>query len=91
MLESFAERGGKNVLKNSLFEMPSGFFPEDLGKINDEHGKRFHQKIQTIEKRYQGRADKRLMADFLWLLPKLRFLFEKHIIRLVLSELNSFF
>ena len=50
--------------------MPSGFFPEDLGKINDEHGKRFHQTIQTIEKRYQGRADERLMADFLWLLPK---------------------
>ena len=29
--------GVKNVLKTSLFEMPSGFFPEDLGKINDEH------------------------------------------------------
>ena len=50
--------------------MPSGFFPEDLGKISDEHGGRFHHKIQTIEKRYQGRADGRSMADFLWLLPK---------------------
>ena len=67
MLESFAERGGgENVLKTSLFEMPSGF----LGKINDEHGKHFHQTIQSIEKRYQGHADERLMADFLWLLPK---------------------
>ena len=32
--------------------MPSEFFPEDLGKISDEHGERFHQKIPTIEKRY---------------------------------------
>ena len=50
--------------------MSSGFFPEDLAKICDEHGERFHQTIQTIEKRYQGRADERLMADFLSLLPK---------------------
>jgi hypothetical protein len=43
-------------------------FPEDIGKISDEHGERFHQTISTIEHRYVGRSDERMMGDFCWLL-----------------------
>jgi len=31
------------------------FFPENLGKVSDEHGERFHQDILAMEKRYQGK------------------------------------
>ena len=62
--------GVKMSLKIHFLKCHLDFFPEDLGKISDEHGERFHQTIQTIEKRYQGRADERMMADFVWLLPK---------------------
>jgi hypothetical protein len=44
------------------------FFPKHFERnITDEHGERFHQTISTIEHRYQGRADERMMADFCWL------------------------
>jgi hypothetical protein len=52
-------------LKESLFYV-FDFFPPDMGKITDEHGERFHQTIGNIEKRYQGRADARMLADFCW-------------------------
>jgi hypothetical protein len=52
-----------HFLKNHL-----EFFPDDLGKVSDEHGERFHQTIKAIENRYQGRSDSRMMADFCWLM-----------------------
>ena len=41
-------------------------FPENLGDVNDEQGERFHQDIKMIEKRYQGRWDQHMMADYCW-------------------------
>ena len=31
--------------------------PANLGDVSDEQGERFHQDIQTMEERYQGRYD----------------------------------
>ena len=33
-------------------------FPENCGEVGDEQGKRFHQDIKVMGKRYQGRWDK---------------------------------
>ena len=33
-------------------------FPENLGAVSDEQGERFHQDLNTMEHRYQGRWDK---------------------------------
>ena len=44
------------------------FFPENLGDVSDEHGERFHQKIKTIEQRYQGFWDERMLGDYIWFL-----------------------
>jgi hypothetical protein len=41
-------------------------FPENLGDVSDEQGERFHQDLQTMEQRYQGRWDKHMMADYCW-------------------------
>ena len=36
------------------------YFPVNLGALGEEDGKRFHQDIETMERRYQRR-----MADYL--------------------------
>ncbi len=67
LLDSFDAQDVKVSLKIHFLKNHLDFFPLDLGKISDEHGERFHQVITTIETRYQGRADARMMADFCWL------------------------
>lgn len=45
------------------------FFPENLGAaVSDEHGKRFHQDIASIEKRYTGKWSPNMLADYCWTL-----------------------
>ena len=46
------------------------FFPDNLGDVSDEHGERFHQDISVIEKRYQGKLNKRMMGDYCWYLQR---------------------
>ena len=67
LLNSFEAQSVKMSLKIHFLKSHLDFFPSDLGKISDEHGERYHQVIRTIETRYQGRADSRMMADFCWL------------------------
>jgi len=41
-------------------------FPENLGDLSDEQVERFHQDINEIEVRYQGRWDAAILADYCW-------------------------
>lgn len=42
------------------------FFRENLGKISDEHGERFHQEIKLIEYHFQGKSDSHMLAEYVW-------------------------
>lgn len=42
------------------------FFKDNLGKISDEHGERFHQKIKHIEHRFEGKNDEHMLAEYVW-------------------------
>lgn len=42
------------------------FFPQNLGAVSDEQGERFHQDIATMEKRYSGRWNEGMLADYCW-------------------------
>ena len=42
------------------------YFPENLGAMSEEQGKRFHQDLKTMEKRYQGRWNENMMTDYCW-------------------------
>lgn len=42
------------------------YFPENLGSLSEEQGERFHQDIKEMEKRYQGRWDVNMIADYYW-------------------------
>ena len=44
------------------------FYPANLGAISDEQGERFHQDIQPMEARYQGFWNKKMLADYCWML-----------------------
>ena len=68
MLKAFDMQSVRMSLKVHFLKSHLDFFHEDFGNITDEHGERFHQTIMTIERRYCGRADERMMGDFCWLL-----------------------
>ena len=44
------------------------FFRPNLTDVSEEHGECFHQEIQVMEKRYQGRWDEAMMGDYAWTL-----------------------
>lgn len=64
LIAAFHQMGVNMSLKIHCLRNHIDFFPEDMGKITDEHGERFHQTISAIESRYQVRADERMMVDF---------------------------
>ncbi|GFX46376.1 uncharacterized protein TNCV_238381 [Trichonephila clavipes] len=46
------------------------YFPENLGAVSEEQGERFHQDIKEMERRYQGRWNVSMMADYCWMLKR---------------------
>ena len=43
-----------------------GLFLENLGDVSDEQDEQFHEDIKTVEERYQGRWDIKMMVDYCW-------------------------
>jgi len=43
-------------------------FKKIFATYSKEHGEIFHQAIQQIEKRYQGRWDSAMIGDYTWCL-----------------------
>ncbi|GFU82193.1 uncharacterized protein TNCV_4466441 [Trichonephila clavipes] len=43
------------------------YFPENLGVVSKEQGECFHQDIKEMERRYQGRWNVNMMADYCWM------------------------
>ncbi|GFU54509.1 uncharacterized protein TNCV_3024841 [Trichonephila clavipes] len=44
------------------------YFPENLGAVGEEQGERFHQDIKEMKRRYPGRWNANMMADYCWML-----------------------
>ena len=55
LLTSYKATGCNMSLKIHFLESHFDFSSENLGKVIDEHGERFHQDIMAMEKRYQGK------------------------------------
>lgn len=70
LLDAYEALGARMSLKIHFLHSHLNFFPENLGAVSDEHGERFHQDINTMEKNYQGKWDPRMMADFCWMLRR---------------------
>jgi len=64
LLTSYKAMGCNMSLKIHFLESHLDFFQENLGKVSDKHGERFHQDIMTMEKQYQGKWTSSMLADY---------------------------
>ena len=66
MLSAFRNLGCNMSVKLHYLYSHIDRFPVNLGAVSDEQGEPFHQDLETMEDCYQGRWDKRTMADYCW-------------------------
>ena len=53
--QTYCKLGGRMSLKMHYLHSNLDFFRSNLADMSEQHGERFHQSIQVMEKRYQGR------------------------------------
>jgi hypothetical protein len=46
------------------------FFRENLGAVSEEQREMFHQDIQMVEKRYEGKWNAAMGGDYIWVLQR---------------------
>ena len=66
LIESYKKLGCRMSLKLHFLLFHLDFFQDNLGNVGKEHGERFHQDIQVMEKRNQGRWDEAIRGDYVW-------------------------
>lgn len=66
LLSCYQKLGCNMSLKVHFLHSHLDYFPENCGAVSDEHGERFHQDIQNMEKRYQGKWTSAMLADYCW-------------------------
>ena len=66
LLQSYKDLGCRMSIKLHYLTSHLEFFRPNLGAVSDEHGERFHQDIQQMERRYQGRWNEAMMGDYVW-------------------------
>jgi len=70
MLTKFKDLGCSMSLKVHFLASHLDYYPENLGAVSEEQGERFHQDIKEMERRYQGRWNVNMMADYCWTLRR---------------------
>lgn len=70
MIENFGKMGCSMSIKLHFLNSHLDYFPDILGAVSEDQGERFHQDLKEIERRYQGKWNKRMMADYCWLLKR---------------------
>lgn len=71
MLQAFRKLGCNMSLKVHFLYNHLDYFPKvNLGSISEEQRERFHQDIKEMERRYQGRWDTKMLADYCWCLKR---------------------
>ena len=68
--QNYRELGCNMSIKIHFLDSHLDFFPNNLGAVSDEHGERFHQEISTMETRYQGKWNPKMLADYCWNLKR---------------------
>lgn len=66
LLDCYYKMGCNMSLKLHFLHSHLDFFPENMGSVSDEHGERFHQDVVAFEKRFQGRWEPAMLADYCW-------------------------
>ena len=66
LLVNYEKLGCLMSLKLHFLESHVDNFPGNNSDFSEEQGERFHQDIKVMERRYQGRWDERMLADYCW-------------------------
>ena len=70
MISNLGVMGCNMSIKLHFLNSHIDYFPENLGAVSEEQGKRFHQDLKELEVRYQGRWNTNMMAGYYWLLKR---------------------
>ena len=70
LIRNFQQLGCLMNVKLHFLDSHLDYFPENLGDYSEEQGERFHQDLKEMERRYQGRWDVNMMADYCWMLKR---------------------
>ena len=62
-IKSYQNMGCRMSVKLHFLCSHLDFFQENLADFSEEHGERFHQDNEPMEKRYEGRWDSAMMGD----------------------------
>jgi hypothetical protein len=66
MLDKFKLLGCNMSLKLHSLASHLDYFPPNLGAVSEEQGEMLQQDLKDVERRYQGRWDVNMMADYCW-------------------------
>ena len=66
LLSTLQDMGVNMSIKLHFLYSHLDCFTENLGDLSDEQGEQFHQDINKMEVRYQGRWDATMLADYCW-------------------------
>jgi hypothetical protein len=70
MLINFKNLGCRMSVTVYFLNSHLDHFPENWRDVNEERGERFHQDIKEMERRYQGRWNMNVVADYCWMLKR---------------------
>ncbi|GBM55237.1 hypothetical protein AVEN_31542-1 [Araneus ventricosus] len=70
MIRNFKILGCSMSLKVHFLDSHLDYFPENLGAVIEESGERFHQDIKEMERRYQGKWNVSMIAEYCWMLQR---------------------
>jgi len=70
LLQSYQKLGCNMSLKIHFLHSYLDFFPENCDAVSDEHRVHFHQDMSSMEKRYQGKRNCAMLANYCWTLTR---------------------
>ncbi|GBN17364.1 hypothetical protein AVEN_149643-1 [Araneus ventricosus] len=70
MIKNFKILGCSMSLKVHFLDSHLDYFPENLGAVSEESGERFHQDIKEMKRRYQGKWNVSMIAEYCWMLQR---------------------
>ena len=66
LLPAFYDLSCNMSVKVHFLHNHLNYFPEIFGAFSEEQGEKFHQDIKVMEKRYQGKWNVSIIADYCW-------------------------
>ncbi|GBN71088.1 hypothetical protein AVEN_129436-1 [Araneus ventricosus] len=70
MIKNFKILGCSMSLKVHFLDSHLYYFPKNLGEVSEEQGERFHEDIKEMKRRYQGKWNVSMIADYCWMLQR---------------------